>query len=121
MAFVMIAVMLSAAGVYGVMSYITNRRSQEIAIRMAVGACPRDILAMVLREFSLVATIAAATGLIASAGFARALKSALFEVAPIDPILFAGASIVLLAIALAACYLPARRAARVDPVRAFRI
>jgi predicted permease len=119
--FVSIAVLLSAAGVYGVMSYVTSQRAQEIAIRMALGARPNDILVMVLREISALAIAAVATGLIASACLTRTLKSVLFEVAPIDPAIFAGASVALFAVALAACYLPARKAARIDPMAALRM
>lgn len=121
LAFVVMATILSAAGVYGVMSYITNQRAQEIAIRMAVGACPRDILIMVLREFSFLAISAAVTGSIASVWFVHTIKSILFEVAPLDPVIFAGAPMVLIAIALVACYVPARRAARVDPMTVLRM
>jgi putative ABC transport system permease protein len=118
--FVGIAVVLAAAGVYGVMSYTTTRRAQEMAIRVAVGACPRDILVLVLREFSLIAAVAAAVGLAASVWFARVIRGFLFEVAPMDPAIFLGAALILLAIALAACYVPARRAARVDPMTTLR-
>jgi putative ABC transport system permease protein len=119
--FVMIALLLSAAGVYGVMSYLTNQRVQEMGIRMALGARPNDILLMVLREIATLAVTAAITGLIVSAWLTRMIKSVLFEVAPIDPAIFAGASLVLFAVALAACYLPARRAARVDAMTALRL
>jgi putative ABC transport system permease protein len=118
--FVLLALFLSAAGVYGVMSYITSQRTQVIAIRMALGACPRHILIDVLREVSGLGVVAVAAGLIASIWLARTMKSLLFEVAPIDPIILAGASVVLLAIALTACYLPARKAARIDPMSALR-
>ena len=119
--FVLLAIFLSAVGVYGVMSYSTSQRAGEIAIRMAVGARPRDILVTVLGEVGLLAGAAVATGLIASAWLMRAMKSLLFEVSPIDPAIFAGASMVLFAVALAACYLPARKAARVDPMTALRM
>ncbi len=115
-----IAVLLAAAGVYGVMSYVTGRRAQEIAIRMAVGACPADILAMILREIGWIGMVAAGVGSITSAWAARALKSLLFQVAPEDPLVFAGAAIALVGVALAASILPARKAARVDPAVALR-
>jgi putative ABC transport system permease protein len=118
--FVAIAVLLSVAGVYGVMSYVTSQRAPEIAIRMALGACPKDIRLMVLREISVLALAGVATGLIACVFLTRTIRSVLFDVAPIEPMIFAGASLTLLAIALAACYLPASKAARVDPVAALR-
>ena len=119
--FVMIALLLSAAGVYGVMSYLANQRVQEMGIRMALGARANDILVMVLREIATLAVAATVTGLIVSAWMTRMIKSVLFEVEPTDPAIFAGASLVLFAVALAACYLPARRAARVDPMTALRL
>jgi putative ABC transport system permease protein len=119
--FVIIALLLAAAGVYGVMSYVTTQRTQEIAVRMALGARPRDILMMVLREISFLASIAALMGLIASACLAHTLNSVLFEVAPIDPAILAGAPVALFAVALAACSLPARKAARIDPMAALRM
>jgi ABC-type antimicrobial peptide transport system permease subunit len=120
-AFVMIALLLSAAGVYGVMSYLANQRVQEMGIRMALGARANDILLMVLREIATMAVAATVTGLIVSAWMTRMIKSVLFEVEPTDPAIFAGASLVLFAVALAACYLPARRATRVDPKTALRL
>ena len=117
----MIALLLSAAGVYGVMSYLANQRVQEMGIRMALGARANDILLMVLREIATLAVAATVTGLIVSAWMTRMIKSVLFEVEPTDPGIFAGASLVLFAVALAACYLPARRAARVDPMTALRL
>ena len=119
--FVMIALFLSAAGVYGVMSYLANQRVQEMGIRMALGARANDILLMVLREIAMLAVAATVTGLIVSAWMTRMIKSVLFEVEPTDPAIFAGASLVLFAVALAACYLPARRATRVDPKTALRL
>jgi len=118
--FVAIAVLLSAAGVYGVMSYSMGRRAQEIAIRMALGARPADVLAMVFREIGWVGMSAAVAGSIASAWMTSALKSLLFEVAPTDPLVFAGAAISLFAVGITACIVPALRAARVDPVTALR-
>ena len=119
--FVMIALFLSAAGVYGVMSYLANQRVQEMGIRMALGARANDILLMVLREIAMLAVAATVTGLIVSAWMTRMIKSVLFEVEPTDPAIFAGASLVLFAVALAACYLPARKASRVDPLAALRM
>jgi putative ABC transport system permease protein len=118
--FVAIAVLLSAAGVYGVMSYVTGRRAHEIAIRMAVGARPADVLVMVFREIGWIGLAAAGAGSIASAWMTGALKSLLFEVAPTDPLVFTGAAISMFGVALAACIVPARKAARVDPVTALR-
>jgi len=119
--FVAIALLLSAAGVYGVMAYVTHLRSHEIAIRMALGARPREILAMVLRQISLVAIAAAAAGSALSMWLARAMRSLLFEVSPVDPLLIAGACAVLFAVALAAGLLPARKAARIDPIAALKV
>ena len=119
--FVVLAVFLSAAGVYGVMSYVISQRAQTIAIRMALGATPADILRDILVEVSALAAAAIAAGLLASLWLTRAMKSLLFEVAPIDPLIFAGASVVLFLVALTACYLPARRAARLDPMAALRM
>jgi ABC-type antimicrobial peptide transport system permease subunit len=97
-----------------------GRRAQEIAIRMAVGALPTDVLAIAFREIGWIGLAAAAAGSIASAWMTRALKSLLFEVAPMDPLVFAGAAFALFAVALAACIVPARKAARVDPVTVLR-
>jgi len=118
--FVLFAVFLSAAGVYGVMSYSVNRRTQTIAIHMALGARPRDVQLMLLGEAGRIAGAAVGTGLLASIWLARALKSLLYGMTPNDPLIFAGACLVLLAVAMAACYAPAGRAARVDPMVAMR-
>jgi putative ABC transport system permease protein len=117
--FVLLAVFLSAVGVYGVMSYAVNGRTQTIAIHMALGA--RDVELMVLGEAGRIAAAAACAGLLSGIWLAQAMKSLLYGMAPNDPLIFVGACVLLFVVALAACYVPARRAARVDPMAAMRV
>jgi predicted permease len=120
LAFAFLATILSAAGVYGLVSYTTERSMHEFGIRMALGARPRDVLRMVLRKGFLLALSGLAIGLVAAAGLARLLASLLFGVAQTDSITFAAVSFLLACVSLTACYLPARRATKVDPMVALR-
>jgi putative ABC transport system permease protein len=118
--FASLALVLAAVGIYGVMSYLVAQRSHEIGVRLALGAVPGEVLRMVLRRGLLLAGSGAAIGLAGAAGLTRLLRSWLYGVTAGDPATFAVVTGLLLLVALAACYIPARRAARVDPVVALR-
>jgi putative ABC transport system permease protein len=118
--FALVAVFLAAVGVYGVTSYGVSARAQEIGVRMALGAQSRDVLAMVLREALAVGIVGAGVGLIASLAFTRAMSGLLYGIAPTDVPMYVAAASILLAVVLLACYVPARRAARVDPAVTLR-
>jgi len=111
-----LALVLAAVGIYGVMSYGVSRRTQEIGIRMALGAQRADINRLVVRQGLKLALTGAAIGLAGALLLSRWLRSLLFDVKPTDPLALAAATLVLLATALAACYIPGRRATRVDPM-----
>jgi len=119
-AFGVLALILAAVGVYGVLAYTTRQRTHELGIRMALGAEPRGIFALVLRQGAVLAASGIAVGLALSFVLTRALANVLFGVSPADPLTYAAVSGVLIAVALVACYLPARRAAKVDPMVALR-
>jgi predicted permease len=114
------ALILAAVGIYGVISYAVTQRQREIAIRMALGAERRSVTLMVVREEARMAFIGISAGLAAGFLASRALAAFLFEVTPTDPGTFASVSILLGTVALVACYLPARRASRIDPMGALR-
>jgi putative ABC transport system permease protein len=115
-----LALVLGAVGIYGTISYIVSRRTREIGIRMALGARAGDVQRMVVTQGGRVAVVGVAVGLVAAVFAARTLESLLFEVHARDPLVFAAVSVVMLAVALLASYLPARRASAVDPVEAIR-
>jgi putative ABC transport system permease protein len=111
-----IAALLATIGVYGVVSYSVTQRTQEIGIRVALGARSGDVLRLVLREGLLLGGLGVAAGLAAAVVSTRVLRSLLFEVTPTDPVTLGAAAGLLLAVAFAAALLPARRATRVDPM-----
>ena len=119
-AFSMIALILAAVGVYGVMSYTVSRRTHEIGVRLALGAAPMSVVKMVVREGMRVALAGAAFGAAGALLLTRSMSSFLYGVKPSDPLTFIGVSLVLAGAALFATYLPARHAARTDPLRALR-
>ncbi|HXD30576.1 MAG TPA: ABC transporter permease [Pyrinomonadaceae bacterium] len=114
------ALLLAAMGIYGVMSYVVAQRTQEIGIRMALGARMNDVLILVLRNGLSLVVIGAVVGLAGAYAVTRVMKNLLFEVAPTDLVTFAVVPAVLLVVALLACLVPARRATRVDPLVALR-
>jgi ABC-type antimicrobial peptide transport system permease subunit len=114
------ALLLGVIGIYGVMSYIVSQRTGEIGVRIALGAEPGNVMRMIVRQGGLVAIAGIVIGLAAAVAGSRVIASLLYDVSPRDPAVFAGTSVTLLAIALAACWIPARRAASVDPLIALR-
>jgi predicted permease len=118
--FAVVALLLASVGIYGVLSYVVGQRTQEIGIRMALGAQRRDVLRAFLRDGARMTMIGIAIGGIAALALTRLMASILFEVKPTDPLTFGGVAVLLCAIALLACYIPARRAASVDPMQALR-
>jgi ABC-type lipoprotein release transport system permease subunit len=114
------ALLLAMAGTYGVNAYSVAQRTREIGVRTALGASARQVLNMVLKEGATTSAIAILLGVLASLALTRWIQSMLFEVSPLDPVTFAFVIILLLAAVFAACYLPARRASRVDPMTALR-
>jgi ABC-type antimicrobial peptide transport system permease subunit len=116
----MLALVLASVGIYGVMAYSVAQRTNEIGIRLALGAIPRQVLGMVLREASWLSAAGIAAGVCASLFLSRLVKSMLFGIAPYDPATLWGAILLLLTVAMAASWIPARRAARVQPMEALR-
>jgi putative ABC transport system permease protein len=115
-----LAALLAAIGIYGVLSYLVTQRTREIGIRMSLGASRFRVLGELLREGMTLAVLGLALGAAGAAAAGRVLASLLHEVKPGDPMIFAATALLLAAVALIACYLPARRAARLDPMKALR-
>jgi ABC-type antimicrobial peptide transport system permease subunit len=118
--FALIAVVLAAVGIFGVMSHAVAQRTREIGVRMALGARPRDVLGAVVGQGLRLTLLGLALGLVGSIALGRALRSLLYGVTPTDPATYAAVSLLLGGIALLACWVPARRATRVDPMQALR-
>jgi predicted permease len=115
-----LAVCLAMAGVYGVMAYVVSQRANEIGLRMALGASPANVMGLVLRQGLTLAAAGLAIGLVGAVAATRLLSNLLFNVKPGDPLTYAGVAVLLGAVAVAASYIPARRATKVDPLTALR-
>ena len=118
--FAVLAIVLSSVGIYGVISYIVGQRTHEIGIRMALGAERSTVVTMVLRQAGQMAAFGVVAGLLAAGLLGRLMASMLFGVSFYDALTFSTVAAILLAAALAACWIPARRASRVDPMVALR-
>jgi putative ABC transport system permease protein len=118
--FAAVAVTLAAIGIYGVMAYSVTQRTHEIGVRMALGAGSNRILRMIIGQGLLLVLTGAALGMVAAFSLTRVMTSLLFNVSPTDPLTFTVILLVLIVVGLAACYLPARKATRIDPLAALR-
>lgn len=118
--FAILAILLAAVGISGVLGYSVNRRTQEIGVRMALGATPREVLRQIVGEGLRLVVIGAVVGVVAALGLTRFMRTLLYGISPADAVTYAGVALILLVVALGACALPAFRASRVDPTVALR-
>jgi putative ABC transport system permease protein len=118
--FAALALILAAVGIYGAMSYSATQRTHEIGIRTALGAQRRDVLRLVMNDGAKIALFGITIGIAGALALTRLMAGLLFEVKPTDPVTFAAVAILLAFVTLVACYIPARRAMRVDPMVALR-
>jgi ABC-type antimicrobial peptide transport system permease subunit len=115
-----IGLLLAAMGLYGVMAYSVAQRTREFGVRVAMGARPRDILGLILRESARLTLVGTTAGLILAAVSTQIVAHQIYSISPLDPLTFGGVALVLAAVAFAASYVPAHRAAKVDPMVALR-
>jgi putative ABC transport system permease protein len=118
--FASIALLLAGVGIYGVLSYSITLRTHEIGVRMSLGASRADVLRLVIRDGMILAVVGAAIGFAGSLAITRVMSGVLFQISAHDPVTFAAMSGLMLFVALLACFIPARRATRVDPMVALR-
>jgi putative ABC transport system permease protein len=118
--FAFLALLLAAVGVYGLISFTVTQRIPEIGVRLALGASPRQVFGHVIGQGARLAIIGVAVGLAAAAAATRLVRGLLFNTSATDPVVYVSLALLLLAIAIVACYVPARRAMRVDPMTALR-
>jgi putative ABC transport system permease protein len=118
--FAALALVLASVGIYGVISYVVAQRTAELGLRIALGARPVDILGLILGGGARLAAVGVVAGLVTALGLTRLMGSLLYGVSAVDPVTFAGVALLLIFVALAACFVPARRAAKVDPIVALR-
>jgi predicted permease len=118
--FALVAVLLAALGIYGVMSYSVSRRTHELGVRMALGAAQQDVVKLVVKQAMTLALVGSACGLLAAFLLTRMMAKLLYGVRPVDPLTFVGVALIVSVVGLLASYAPARRATRIDPVTALR-
>lgn len=118
--FAALALVIATTGVYGVLAFIVNQRTREIGVRIALGADPGDVVALFLRQGTLIVLLGLAAGLGGAWWLARTVETFLFEVRPRDPLVFGVVACCLALVGVAACWIPARRASRIDPLIALR-
>lgn len=119
--FAALALLLACVGIYGVMAYLVSQRTQEVGIRMALGARRSDVLLLVFKGGARLAAVGMAIGVVSAIGLTRLMIQLLFNVSPTDPMVIAAVCVLLMLVALAACFVPARRAASIEPMRALRM
>jgi ABC-type antimicrobial peptide transport system permease subunit len=118
--FGMLALLVASVGLYGVMSFIVNQRAREIGVRVALGAQSADVVRLFLKQGMRLTVIGIVFGLLGAVAISRLLAVVLIDLSPFDPLAFCGVAMFLSIVALLACYLPARRATKVDPVASLR-